>query len=203
MICSAFYSPHIGSYALNFSSVARCAKELDTPTANFLLLEIGIAVNLLPCHYTLSHLKPEDMQRQNKFTSPNLPKCIIPPTLHSHFIHLSPTSYHVSNWQRQYIQHSSLSLSLSHSICMLHSETHLAHLMFPVSEVTARIQICSAVINGLRVLQREQISVSCVMIFNLHSMSHAVESVLLAPFSTHNIPRHYPVLQPDTLGREK
>lgn len=86
---------------------------------------------------------------------------------------------------------------------MLHSETHLAHLMFPVSEVTARIQICSAVINGLRVLQREQISVSCVMIFNLHSMSHAVESVLLAPFSTHNIPRHYPVLQPDTLGREK
>jgi len=113
MICSAFYSPHIGSYALNFSSVARCAKELDTPTANFLLLEIGIAVNLLPCHYTLSHLKPEDMQRQNKFTSPNLPKCIIPPTLHSHFIHLSPTSYHVSNWQRQYIQHSSLSLSLS------------------------------------------------------------------------------------------
>jgi len=73
----------------------------------------------------------------------------------------------------------SLSLSLTHSLCVLHSQTHLAHPMFLVSEVTARIQICSTVINGLRVLQRKQISVLCVMIFNLHSMSHAVESVLL------------------------
>jgi len=52
-------------------------------------------------------------------------------------------------------------LSLSLSLSVLHSQTHLAYPMFCVSVVTARIQICSTIINGLRVLQTEQISVVC------------------------------------------
>jgi hypothetical protein len=74
--------------------------------------------------------------------------------------------------------------------------------MFSVSEVTFRIQICSTVINGLRALHREQISVLCFVILNLYSMSHAAQSVLLPPFSAHNTSCHSAVLQPDTLGQE-
>lgn len=74
--------------------------------------------------------------------------------------------------------------------------------MFSVSEVTARIAIYSTVINGLRVLQREQITVLYFITFDLHSMSHAVQSVLMPPFSTHKTSCHSGVLQPDILGRE-
>ena len=153
-------------------------------------------MNLLSCHHTLIHLKPEDMQKQNQITSSNLPKSTIPPTLHSHSIHLSLTHTMLATDSV-----SKYNTPLSLSLSVLHSQTHLAHPMFSVSDDTARIPVCSTVINGLRVLKREQISVLCFIIFNLHPISHAVQPVPLPPFSTHNISRHSAVLQPDTLRR--
>jgi hypothetical protein len=90
----------------------------------------------------------------------------------------------------------SLSLSLPHS------ETRLAYPMFSVSYVTARIQSCSTVNHGLRLLQREQISILYFINYvNSHSLLREVQSVLLPPISTHIILSHYGVLQPESLGR--